>query len=113
MVDERPSYTETLHEVKVQQALLRQQMDAVIKRLDQPMDCVQGALVALQLQHVREALKDLGAVREEDYRTLTAHERRLQSLEERAQVKVAKIAAIAALVGTVVTGAIQLIMTLA
>lgn len=106
MVDERLSYTDTL-------ARLDERLRAVERRLDQPMRCVEGAVVAQNLEHVASALKDLAAVREEDYRTLTAHERRIQSLEDRAHVQVAKIAALAALVGTVVTGAIQLIMTLA
>lgn len=126
MAEERLSYTDTL-------ARLDERLKSVERRLDQPMNCVEGAVVRQRLDIVVETLKDLAAIREDDHRTLSTHERRIQSLEdrkadakalveqekrmrsleERAHVQVAKIAALAALVGTVVTGAIQLIMTLA
>ena len=91
MVEEHPGYTETL-------TRLDERLKSVERRLDQPMRCVEGALVAQRLDHVTEALKELVAVRAEDHNTLTTHEQRLQSLEERGQVQVAKIAAIAAII---------------
>jgi hypothetical protein len=99
---ERLSYTDTL-------ARLDERLKSVEMRLSQPMRCVEGALVAQRLDQVADALKDLAMVREEDYRTLTAHERRLQTLEEGVQVRVAKIAAISAVVGGAVTIVGQLI----
>jgi len=101
----RASYTDTL-------ARLDERLKAVEKRLDQPMRCVEGALVAQRLDQVTEALKDLVAVRGEDYQMLTAHERRLQALEGSVQLHVARIAAIAAVVGGAVTIIGQLITRL-
>lgn len=105
MAEKRLSYTNTL-------ARLDERLKSVETRLSQPMRCVEGALVAQRLDQVAETLKDLAAVREEDYRTLTAHERRIQTLEDRAQVQVAKIAAVAALVGGAVTGVAQIVARL-
>lgn len=105
MAEERLSYTDTL-------ARLDERLKSVETRLGQPMRCVEGALVAQRLDQVAEALKDLTAVREEDYRTISAHERRIQTLEDRAQVQVAKIAAVAALVGGAVTGVAQIVARL-
>ncbi len=105
MAEERLSCIDTL-------ARLDERLKSVETRLSQPMRCVEGALVAQRLDQVAETLKDLAAVREEDYRTLTAHERRIQTLEDRAQVQVAKIAAVAALVGGAVTGVAQIVARL-
>jgi len=105
MAEERLSCIDTL-------ARLDERLKSVETRLGQPMRCVEGALVAQRLDQVAETLKDLAAVREEDYRTLTAHERRIQTLEDRAQVQVAKIAAVAALVGGAVTGIAQIVVRL-
>ena len=121
MVEERSSYTDTL-------ARLDERLKGVEARLNQPMRCVEGALVAQRLETVGKELKTLTAIREEDARTLanhgqrlqtleektiTTHEIRIQELEKKTRIQVAKIAAISALVGTVVTGAIQLVITLA
>ena len=91
MAEERLSYTDTL-------ARLDERLKSVETRLSQPMRCVEGALVAQRLDQVADAFKDLAAVREEDCRTISAHERRIQTLEERGRVKVAQIAAIAAII---------------
>lgn len=99
------SYTDTL-------ARLDERLKNVEKRLDEPMRCVEGALVRQRLDIVVETLRDLAAVREEDYRTLSTHERRIQTLEERGQVQVAKIAAVAAIVGGAVTGIAQIVVRL-
>lgn len=96
MVEERPSYTDTL-------ARLDERLKAVERRLDQPMRCVEGAVVAQRLDQVAEALKDMAAIRAEDYERLSTHERRIQHLEEGVQLHVARIAAIAAVVGGAVT----------
>lgn len=90
------SYTDTL-------ARLDERLKNVEARLSEPMRCVEGAVVAERLNQVNDALKDLAAVRAKDYRLLTAHERRLQTLEEGVHLRVARIAAIAAIVGGVVT----------
>ncbi len=92
----RLTYTDTL-------ARLDERLKGVERRLDEPMKCIEGALVAQRLEQVSNALKGLASVREEDYRSLTAHERRIQRLEDGVQVRVARIAVIAATVGGVVT----------
>jgi hypothetical protein len=103
MAEERLSYTDTL-------ARLDERMSSVERRLDQPMRCVEGALVAQRLDQMAEALKDLVAIREEDRRAIAAHERRLQALEDGVQIRVAQITAIAAIVGGSVTVLGQLVL---
>jgi len=103
MAEERLSYTDTL-------ARLDERMSSVERRLDQPMRCVEGALVAQRLDQMADALKDLVAIREEDRRAIAAHERRLQALEDGVQIRVAQITAIAAIVGGSVTVLGQLVL---
>lgn len=103
MAEERLSYTDTL-------ARLDERMSSVERRLDQPMRCVEGALVAQRLDQMAEAFKDLVAIREEDRRAIAAHERRLQALEDGVQIRVAQITAIAAIVGGSVTVLGQLVL---
>lgn len=105
MAEERLSCTDTL-------ARLDERLKSVETRLGQPMECVQGAIVAEQLKYVVKALTELKAMREADYQMLSAHERRIQTLEERGEVQVAKIAAVAAIITASLSLAGQMLLPL-